>query len=821
MTMRPRISTILVLLACGGLLLWRHSPWRRLQDRDTANETVFQLLSQPIDFSVERRPLKVALEQFSRQTGIQVQMDSFLQPPPDPTKLSVSLHLSGVSGASVLDLLLRQVDLDWLPVVKDGRVTIASSDRALDSTAYFVGQLHTIPAAAVGSAGTDAVSLADAVKTLLSNTWEDVGGTGVAEPLPGAIAVSHLASTQRTIRRLVEAIAALEHDADSAPWVSITHPSTKAMLELQQKLEKKVSVDFDEIPLREALDELAREYSLPIFVDQLALNDVAIDLTGPVDTSGEHLVTLRLSDVAFSAVLTHLLHPFGVTHRICDQVIFITTFDQAEERDLDCRVYDVGVFLHEHQIDADTLIESITSLITPSYWADVGGVGYAMVCGRGLVVSASPRVHDQIVDFLRRLHTMLDPQAWPDNEEPETEHARLMEKLTQAVSLTVDQKPLAVWLDDLRAQYGLNLVVNPDVDPQVDLEAMVSGEVRDRPLLGAMKSLVRPLELDVFIVGEVLLLRPIEVSADDDALDIQMYNVAAIFPDSVTDPDAADKYANRLRSMVDYAVSPGTWDDVGGSGSMTTVQHVLIVRQTSEVQAELRALLQQLATVPDQPASTTVLDVVNPLEGYPDNAVQVLDGAPQVHRTRIYRVRRSPLPMSGDEEVSDDFWDLASLVDLLDEQLRLLTKPASETDEALASYVVGREPVVIARHSDAVHAEIESTLSALIRLANQAQTGPMTDFTAPVEVVVDSSPVTGRRIVMFDTQPLVTQLQAVAANMARTNTPAWLRDAANVASHSQSHGISSRIGRAGCMRCWTNLASNRRRSPTRVSFSPN
>ena len=176
----------------------------------------------------------------------------------------------------------------------------------------------------------------------------------------------------------------------------------------------------------------------------------------------------------------------------------------------------------------------------------------------------------------------------------------------------------------------------------------------------------------------------------------------------------------------------------------------------------------------------TAIDVVSPLEGPPAADVQADDPESSTRHTRIYRVRRhQTIGYAAEEEIDAEAWDLGSLVDLLDEQLRLL-KEINKDDSALAAYCVGDNPIVVAHQSNSVQAEIETTLTTLLQLADQVRANPATDFAAPVELAVQGSPVAGRRVVMFDTQPLVQRLQATAASNAAANVAPWLRDTMNL-----------------------------------------
>ncbi|GIW91420.1 MAG: hypothetical protein KatS3mg109_1852 [Pirellulaceae bacterium] len=102
---------------------------------------------------------------------------------------------------------------------------------------------------------------------------------------------------------------------------------------IYEELRKPTSIDFDNQPLTEVAQILSEDHQIPIIIDKKALNDAAI----PTDTP----ITIHLSGVRLASALRIMLSEHDLTYIIKDEVLKITTPEEAENN-MTFKVYPVG-----------------------------------------------------------------------------------------------------------------------------------------------------------------------------------------------------------------------------------------------------------------------------------------------------------------------------------------------------------------------------------------------------------------------------------------------------------------------------------------------
>ena len=117
-------------------------------------------------------------------------------------------------------------------------------------------------------------------------------------------------------------------------WASVDLVKyNKTEEKIRQSLDKQTDVDFNETPLKDALQFLKDLHNINIFLDETAISDEGIQTDTPI--------TLQLSGISFRSVLKLMLEPLQLTYVIDDEVMKITTTVKAGEK-LYTRVYPVG-----------------------------------------------------------------------------------------------------------------------------------------------------------------------------------------------------------------------------------------------------------------------------------------------------------------------------------------------------------------------------------------------------------------------------------------------------------------------------------------------
>jgi hypothetical protein len=168
-------------------------------------------------------------------------------------------------------------------------------------------------------------------------------------------------------------------------------------------------MDFSETPLVEVVNLLQEEYGIPIQVDDAALEEIGLNREEPI--------TINLHNVSLRAALRLMLKQLQLTSIVRDEVLLITTPDDAEKEMLTC-VYNIRGFVEDTSDKTiDTLIDTIISCVCTETWKKNGG-GQAEIRALKpglLVISQTQAVHEEIESLLNTVHDMRDAHIHDDH----------------------------------------------------------------------------------------------------------------------------------------------------------------------------------------------------------------------------------------------------------------------------------------------------------------------------------------------------------------------------------------------------------------------
>jgi hypothetical protein len=159
---------------------------------------------------------------------------------------------------------------------------------------------------------------------------------------------------------------------------------------------KSTGLEFTETPLEQIVHQLQEEYGISIQLDVPALSDAGLNPQEPV--------TINVHNVSLRSALRIMLKQHQLTYIIQNEVLTITTPEQAETNLVTC-VYDVRDLPSGNDDDIKSLIDAITSCVATESWASNGG-GQAEIRPLKpgvLVISQTQAVHEQVGDLLNRL----------------------------------------------------------------------------------------------------------------------------------------------------------------------------------------------------------------------------------------------------------------------------------------------------------------------------------------------------------------------------------------------------------------------------------
>ncbi len=165
-------------------------------------------------------------------------------------------------------------------------------------------------------------------------------------------------------------------------------------------LDDEISFNYVEQPLSVVMDDWAEKFGIQFFLDKRALEDVGLD--------SEALITIELNGVRFRSALRMMLRYHGMAYSVEDDVLRISTQEELELDNL-TRVYPVSD-LCSNSKEHDLLRDTLSTIVAPESWDDVGGQGGMMLLSppRSLVISQSYQVHEEILDLLTALRKLRD-----------------------------------------------------------------------------------------------------------------------------------------------------------------------------------------------------------------------------------------------------------------------------------------------------------------------------------------------------------------------------------------------------------------------------
>jgi hypothetical protein len=318
-------------------------------------------LEKPLEFN--EAPLRDVIAGFRQAAGIDVLVDrKALEDAGLDPDMPVTARLpAGLPLATGLEMAIRGANLTW--IVRYGLLEITTRERAEER--LFV-RVHDVA---------DLAETADGLRVLIeliescvaADTWNTMGGPGSIRPDDGgALLISQSWHVQRQVVGFLAVLRRLKATpAENRRPLGLSGywSDQPAVVAARAALDKPVSVDFDETPLREVAADLAKKAGVSITVDAWALEDAGLDLDLPV--------TFALSGKPLAVVLDRILEPVDLACEVRDEGLVVTTQEQSEQS-LTVAVYPVG-HLGGGDRSVGFLAALVTSMVMEDTWDTVGG----------------------------------------------------------------------------------------------------------------------------------------------------------------------------------------------------------------------------------------------------------------------------------------------------------------------------------------------------------------------------------------------------------------------------------------------------------------
>jgi hypothetical protein len=200
------------------------------------------------------------------------------------------------------------------------------------------------------------------------------------------------------------------HDQDFCRCIGESDPAAVARIE--KALSKPLGsngLDFSETPLEEVVNLLQEEYGIPIQIDHGALDSAGMSPDEPV--------TINVHNISLRSALRLMLKKLQLTSIVRDEVLLITTHDEAEKELTTC-VYNIRGFVEDTSDKSiDALIDTIISCVSRETWKKNGGHEAEIRALKPglLVISQTQAVHEQIESLLKAIRDMRDAHVHGDH----------------------------------------------------------------------------------------------------------------------------------------------------------------------------------------------------------------------------------------------------------------------------------------------------------------------------------------------------------------------------------------------------------------------
>jgi hypothetical protein len=434
------------------------------------------------------------------------------------TDTPVTKALQGVSLRSLLRLLLGELELTF--VVRDEALIITTPEDAESQLREAIYPVHDLIETL---AGPDVDALLDVIAhTVFSASWSEYGGPGsLVVAGDGWLVVSQTDHVHQVLGQLLAQLRAALASED-APRVVPTVPSPAAQ-RIRAALEQPLALDFQQLPLKDAVLYIGSALSTPIVLDARRLEEAGISVDTPITHKG--------ADGPVRVQLELLLDQLDLAYVVHDEVLQITTPEAAESL-LDTRIYDARA-LSGALLSTEMLGKLIRKVVAPHSWDEVGGGGSLMPLRDLLVVTQSKRAHREV----ERLLTALEGHCLADRSSEDGQwhvapidtgqsRRQIASALAKVISVELEDTPLEAALRQLAEVHGFYLFIDRN-----GLEEAGIGEGRsasltanDMTLGGVLDRLLHPHDMDYAVHDHVLCVSGAPRIAGQH--DIRLYRVA-------------------------------------------------------------------------------------------------------------------------------------------------------------------------------------------------------------------------------------------------------------------------------------------------------
>jgi hypothetical protein len=471
----------------------------------------------------------------------------------------VTKNVTGISLRSVLHLVLSELELTY--TVSDGALVVTTSDETGDSMGLVAYPVHDLLALEPNRNPDRLVELI--ITHIAPNSWDGGGGIGSVHgsAIDGWLLVSQFSEVHEEIERFLSQLRQFVKHSRSPRYLSLEQP-TPGEQRIRDALNRPIALDYDSMPLNEAMSLLSDRLRIPIVINSKKLEESG----GRVDLPAR----MRFPTRPLHYQLDSLLSELDWAWLLDDEVVVITTPDDSNSPyRLKTYLYDVAVLTDADfgLTSADGLKKLIMEINQPLSWERTGGPGTIDNFHGIFVVSQTQDVPERLPRLLESIEQHCLARVSSPAEAPlvisplaSASELAIEKALLRTIDVQIDNVPLQQALETLAAEHQLPLLIDRfelrnnglSVDPHVSLA------VKQMTIGGVLDRLLEPHNLSFNIQYDALNI----TSGDDDARRHQprIYDLSGISSDARAEP-TSEKYLAELLT----GLPPTAWSFAGTS----------------------------------------------------------------------------------------------------------------------------------------------------------------------------------------------------------------------------------------------------------------
>ena len=204
-----------------------------------------------------------------------------------------------------------------------------------------------------------------------------------------------------------------------------------------QTLTKRVSIDLAEVTLLDAIEQLKELGGIPIRIDRLALEEWGVELDAKV--------TIRVNEVSLYSALRWTLKQHELAFLAEEDGLLVTPEKCYQER-LSYHFYAVPELIG-NPADHDSLIETVTTVVEPDSWEELGGPDTIAPFNNGEMVGQTQPQQVRIARLFEHLEAL---QKTPNDPYPTASRlVSLFPDQTIAIDQALHTKRMTVEFDQV------------------------------------------------------------------------------------------------------------------------------------------------------------------------------------------------------------------------------------------------------------------------------------------------------------------------------------------------------------------------------------